>query len=119
MALNADARAVRAGRSFARKCKGLPMTDNEHQRASALDRRTLLRAGLAAAFAGPAGVNGAHAFTPRAMAPEIDFSQFSLCKTSSDAPPLSGAPRKLKMSWNAGAVWLAPVPVAIDHGFFD
>jgi sulfonate transport system substrate-binding protein len=95
------------------------MTDNEHQRASALDRRTLLRAGLAAAFAGPAGVNGAHAFTPRAMAPEIDFSQFSLCKTSSDAPPLSGAPRKLKLSWNAGAVCLAPLPVAIDHGFFQ
>ena len=33
-------------------------------------------------------------------------------------PVLTGAPRKLKLSWNAGAVCLVPVPVAIDHGFF-
>ena len=32
---------------------------------------------------------------------------------------LTGAPRKLKLSWNAGAVCLAPLPVAIDHGFFQ
>ena len=32
---------------------------------------------------------------------------------------VAGAPRKLKLSWNAGAVCLAPVPVAIDYGFFQ
>jgi NitT/TauT family transport system substrate-binding protein len=95
------------------------MSENEDHRGSAFDRRTILRAGLAAAVAGPAGVIGAQAFTPRAITPAIDFSQFPLCKTSSDAPPLSGAPRKLKLSWNAGSVCLTPLPVAIDHGFFQ
>ncbi|KWV51817.1 ABC transporter substrate-binding protein [Bradyrhizobium macuxiense] len=84
-----------------------------------MDRRTLLRAGAAAAFAAPIGTFGAQAFTPRAVAPAIDVSEFPICKTASDAPPLTGAPRKLKLSWNAGAVCLAPLPVAIDHGFFQ
>jgi NitT/TauT family transport system substrate-binding protein len=84
-----------------------------------LHRRTLLRAGAAAAFAAPIGVFGAQAFPFRAAAPNIDFSEFPICKASSDAPPLTGAPRKLKLSWNAGAVCLAPLPVAIDHGFFQ
>src|SRR5437879_1006609 len=86
---------------------------------SLLDRRTLLRAGAAAALALPAGVIGAHAFPFRAATPDIDFSQFPICKTASDAPALTGSLGKLKLSWNAGAVCLAPVPVAIDHGFFQ
>jgi len=32
---------------------------------------------------------------------------------------VTGAPRKLKLSWNAGAVCLAPVPIAIEYGFFQ
>jgi len=85
-----------------------------------LDRRTLLRAGAAAAFAAPIGVFGAQAFPFRAATtPNIDFSEFPICKVSSDAAPLTGVPRKLKLSWNAGAVCLAPLPVAIDHGFFQ
>jgi NitT/TauT family transport system substrate-binding protein len=100
------------------------MSNQEERNGSALDRRTLLRAGLAAAFVAPAGAWGAQAFaprafSPRALAPAIDFSELPICKTSSDAPPLIGAPRKLKLSWNAGAVCLAPLPVAIDHGFFQ
>ena len=95
------------------------MSDNENNKTSAFDRRTLLRAGLAAAFAGPVGAIGAQAFTPRAIGPAIDFSQFPLCRTASDAPALTGSPRKLKLSWNAGAVCLAPLPVAIDYGFFQ
>ena len=95
------------------------MSKNKHPNGSALDRRTLLRAGLATAFAGPAGAIGAQAFTPRVIGPAIDVSEFPICKTSSNAPPLTGAPRKLKLSWNAGAVCLAPLPVAIDHGFFQ
>jgi NitT/TauT family transport system substrate-binding protein len=83
-----------------------------------LDRRTLLRGGAAAAFAAPLGVFGAQAFPFRAASPSIDFAQFPICKTASGAPALTGAPRKLKLSWNAGAVCLAPLPVAIDHGFF-
>lgn len=83
-----------------------------------LDRRTLLRGGAAAAFVAPLGVFGAQAFPFRTATPGIDFSQFPICRTASDAPALTGAPRKLKLSWNAGAVCLVPVPVAIDHGFF-
>jgi NitT/TauT family transport system substrate-binding protein len=84
------------------------------------DRRALLLGAAAAAVAAPIGVIGAQAFPLRAGTPSIDFTQFPLCKTSSEAPPLlTGAPRKLKLSWNAGAVCLAPLPVAIDHGFFE
>jgi NitT/TauT family transport system substrate-binding protein len=94
------------------------MSNREQRNGAALDRRTLLRASLAAAFAAPAGALGAQALSPRAVPPAIDFSEFPICKASSDAPPLTGAPRKLKLSWNAGAVCLAPLPVAIDYGFF-
>jgi NitT/TauT family transport system substrate-binding protein len=83
------------------------------------DRRALLRAAAAGAIAAPIGVFSAQAFPLRATTPAIDFSEFPICKTSSDAPPaLTGAPRKLSLSWNAGAVCLAPLPVAIDYGFF-
>src|SRR5256714_14342973 len=94
------------------------MSKESNEKKALLDRRGLLRAGAAAAFAAPIGVLGAQAFPFRAVAPSIDFSQFPICKTASDAPPLTDAPRKLKLSWNAGAVCLAPLPVAIDHGFF-
>lgn len=95
------------------------MSHEEKRQPTRLDRRHLLRAGLAAAFAAPLGALGAQAFAPRALTPAIDFSEFPLCQTSSSAPALTGAPRKLKLSWNAGAVCLAPLPVAIDHGFFQ
>jgi len=94
------------------------MSRNKKEESALLDRRTLLRAG-AAAFAAPIGVFGAQAFPLRAAAPGIDFSEFPICKAASDGAPLTGAPRKLKLSWNAGAVCLAPLPVAIDHGFFQ
>lgn len=93
--------------------------DNQEKRGgSALDRRTLLQAGLAAAFAAPLGTIGAQAFSPRALKPAIDFSEFPLCRTASETPVLTGAPRKLRLSWNAGSACLAPIPTGIDHGFF-
>src|SRR5580704_10972582 len=95
------------------------MSRDIKQDKASLDRRTLLRAAAAAAVAAPMGVFGAQAFPFRPATSGIDFSEFPICKTSSDAPPLTGAPRKLKLSWNAGAVCLAPLPVAIDHGFFQ
>ena len=94
------------------------MSKESNEKKALLDRRGLLRAGAAAVFAAPIGVFGAQAFPFRAVAPNIDLSEFPICKTASDAAPLAGAPRKLKLSWNAGAVCLAPVPVAIDHGLF-
>jgi len=95
------------------------MSTDARQGNALLDRRTLLRAGAAAALAAPIGVFGAQAFPLRKPAGDIDFSQFPICRTASDAPPPGGAPRKLKLSWNAGAVCLAPLPVAIDYGFFQ
>ena len=95
------------------------MTTETNENKRSIDRRTLLQAGLAAAFAGPAGALGAQAFSPGSVIPGIDFSQFPLCKTASDAPPLTGARRKINLSWNAGAVCLTPLPVALDHGFFE
>jgi len=90
----------------------------DEKRSSMVNRRHLLQAGAAAAFAAPLGAIGAQALSLRA-APAIDFSEFPICRTASEAPALSGAPRKVKLSWNAGAVCLAPVPVAIDFGFFQ
>jgi NitT/TauT family transport system substrate-binding protein len=74
------------------------MSDDVKQDKARLDRRTLLRAGAAAAIAAPIGVFSAQAFPFRAATPAIDFSEFPICKTASDAPPLTGAPRKLKLS---------------------
>jgi NitT/TauT family transport system substrate-binding protein len=109
-----DAFACRRSHGIAR---GLLMSGEEN-RVSAVNRRRLLQAGAAAVFAGPLGAMGAQALSLRA-APPIDFSEFPICRTASEAPALTGAPRKLRLSWNAGAVCLAPVPVAIDNGFFQ
>src|ERR1700744_776642 len=94
------------------------MSEDKKHGNALLDRPALLRAGTTAVLAAPIGVFSAQAFPFRAAAPDIDFSEFPICKASSETPPLTGAPRKLKLSWNAGAVCLAPLPVAIDYGFF-
>jgi NitT/TauT family transport system substrate-binding protein len=90
----------------------------DENRPSIISRRHLLQAGAAAAFAAPLGTIGAQALSLR-TAPPIDFSEFPICRAASEAAPLSGAPHRVKLSWNAGAVCLAPVPVAIDFGFFE
>ena len=94
------------------------MSEKRAARQAGTRSAPLLHAGAAAAVAGRSAL-GAQALSLRAATPAIDFSEFPICRTASDAPPLTGAPRKLKLSWNAGAVCLAPVPVAIDHGFFQ
>ena len=83
------------------------MSKEKQSGGQVLDRRTLLRSGAAAALAAPLGVFGAQALPFRTASPAIDFSEFPICRTASDAPPVIGAPRKLKLSWNAGAVCLA------------
>jgi NitT/TauT family transport system substrate-binding protein len=93
------------------------MSDSKNN--APMDRRTLLRAGAAAAVVAPLGAFGAQAFGLRTAAPATDLSEFPICRTASNAPPLTGAPRKLKLSWNANSICLAPLPVAIDHGFFQ
>ena len=66
--------ALFAARQQEKKMSGDMKRDN------ALDRRTVLRAGAAAAFAAPLGVFGAQAFPFRAAVPKIDFSEFPICK---------------------------------------
>lgn len=94
------------------------MKDKTASRTPLIDRRSLLAGVGAAAAAAPLGIMAARAL-PLAPTPAgIDFSQFPLCRTAAEAQPLSGPPRKLRLSWNAGAVCLAPLPVAIEQGFF-
>jgi NitT/TauT family transport system substrate-binding protein len=95
------------------------MSNDTARNRGGLSRRTLLHAGAAASLAAPMGIFGAQAFPFAPSPPAIDFSEFPICKTASDAPPLTGSPRKFNLSWNAGAVCLAPLPVAIDYGFFQ
>jgi NitT/TauT family transport system substrate-binding protein len=121
--INALRTEMRKRNAFARRrshgTAGALLMSREENRSSAVNRRLLLQAGAAAVFAGPLGALGAQALSLRS-APPIDFSEYLICRTASEAPPaLTGAPRKLRLSWNAGAVCLAPVPVAIDNGFFQ
>jgi NitT/TauT family transport system substrate-binding protein len=94
------------------------MSKDTTRERSKLSRRALLRTGAAGALGVPFGMLGAQAFPFRAAPVNFDFDGLPICRTASDAPPLSGSPRKVKLSWNAGAVCLAPLPVAIDYGFF-
>lgn len=94
------------------------MSNDTNDVKPAIDRRTLLQAGLAAAVALPAGGMSAWAFSPPALRSVLDTTQFPICRASSTEPVLTGAPRKLKLSWNANAVCLVTLPVAIDYGFF-
>ncbi|MBI5132686.1 MAG: ABC transporter substrate-binding protein [Rhodopseudomonas palustris] len=88
---------------------------NDH----ALSRRKLLLGAAATSVALPAGLFGAQAL-PGRPAP-YDFADAPICRASAEgaAPVLTGAPRKLKFSWNANAVCSVQVPVAIDYGFFQ
>ena len=83
-----------------------------------MNRRSLLRGGAAAAFTAPIGVFGAQAFPFRARAGDR-FLAISDLQDRVRSAGAHRAPRKLKLSWNAGAVCLAPLPVAIDHGIFQ
>jgi NitT/TauT family transport system substrate-binding protein len=94
------------------------MSKDDNNGRGLLDRRTLLL-GAGAAIAAPLGVFGAQAFPGRSSPAAIDFSEYPICRTASEAVPLTGAPRKLKFSWNANAVCSVQVPVAIDYGFFQ
>ncbi|MCP9627037.1 ABC transporter substrate-binding protein [Rhodopseudomonas palustris] len=78
-----------------------------------LSRRSLLLGAGAGALIAPLGVQ---AF-PGRPAP-FDFENAPLCRTAGEATPLTGAPRKLKLSWNANAVCSVQVPVAVDYDFF-
>jgi NitT/TauT family transport system substrate-binding protein len=83
----------------------------------ALTRRLLLGGAGAAAAAGAFGAVGARALPIQGT--DLDLDNLPICQTASDASDLAGGPHKaLRISWNANAVCLVPVPVAVEYGFF-
>lgn len=81
-----------------------------------LSRRSLLLGAASGAVAAPFGALGVQAFPGRPAA--FDIGDAPICRTAGEATPLTGAPRKLKLSWNQTAVCSVQVPVAIDYDFF-
>jgi sulfonate transport system substrate-binding protein len=90
-------------------------------RRSGVSRRRLLRAvGLTAAIA-PLGLAGTTVLASnRFKELPSDGLAPPVCKASVSVPltVVSGAPRKLKLTWNASAICTAGVPVAAATGLF-
>lgn len=86
----------------------------------ALSRRSLLRTAGAAGALAPLAALGTGAFAagpPRLALPQ-DLANPYICRTDYSAATPAGPPKKLKISWNAGAICLAPVAVAVERGLF-
>ncbi|KPL56069.1 ABC transporter substrate-binding protein [Prosthecomicrobium hirschii] len=85
-------------------------------------RRSFLRTASAAALAVPAARVAAWAAPPGKIADPAAalLEQSIICRTAGPGggPLLAGPPRKLRFSWNATAVCLAPAAVAVEKGFF-
>ena len=88
----------------------------------AVSRRGLLRATAASAVLIPAGLAAPAVFaSSRFRMPVEDLAAAPICKASASAPVtvIPGAPRKLKLTWNASAICTAGVPVAAATGLFS
>jgi NitT/TauT family transport system substrate-binding protein len=87
-------------------------------RPGGLSRRTLLRTvGIAA----PLGLVGSHVFASSRLAiPTSELAAPPICRAAAEVPitVLPGAPRKLKVTWNASAICVAGIPVAQAKGLF-
>ena len=90
-------------------------------RRSRPSRRSILGLAAAAGVAAPfAGLQTAHALSGfarvgRASDPHGDMP---LCRTAADGPAATGAPRAIKLAWNASAICTASAPVAKERGIF-
>jgi NitT/TauT family transport system substrate-binding protein len=84
---------------------------------SAINRRTLVRAAAAVATLTPFGLAAPRVFASSRLEAS---STMPICRVSAAAPVtvLPGAPRKLKLTWNANAICTAGVPVAAATGLF-
>jgi len=88
---------------------------------AALPRRGLLRAAGATAAIAPLGLAVPMVFASnRPVTPIAGIFNPPICQTSASVPVtiLQGAPRKLKLTWNANAICTAGVPVAAATGLF-
>lgn len=88
--------------------------NNDNDRA--LSRRSLLLGAASGALVAPLGALSVQAFSSGPAA--FDLEGAPICRTAGEATPLTGAPRKLKLSWNANAVCSVQVPVAVDYELF-
>ena len=86
-----------------------------------INRRRLLRAAGASAVLTPIALSASAVFASnRAVRFGADFAAAPICKVATSVPVtvLPGAPRKLKLTWNANAICTAGVPVAAAAGLF-
>lgn len=82
-------------------------------------RRTAITAMGAFAAAAPLGAFSARAFTgPGEGALRNAIGQFPLCHTAATSVVLPGAPRQLRLAWNATAICTSAAPVAKERGYF-
>lgn len=86
---------------------------------SLFTRRTALTAAAFVAGAPLGAFSAARAFTGAGEASLRDVvGQFPLCHTAATSVVLPGAPRQLKLAWNATAICTASAPVAKERGYF-
>ncbi len=86
-----------------------------------VSRRRVLRATGAAAALVPLGLAAPSVFASnRIRALPAELAAPPICEASATVPVtvLPGAPRKLKLTWNASAICTAGVPVAAATGLF-
>jgi NitT/TauT family transport system substrate-binding protein len=97
-----------------------PDDELESESPAVLSRRTILAAAGAFAAGAPLGaLSAARAFTaPGAGSLREVIGQFPLCHTAATSVVLPGAPRQLKLAWNATAICTAAAPVAKERGIF-
>ena len=85
-----------------------------------LSRRTLLRTAGATGALAPLAALGTHALAagpPRLELPQ-DLANPYICRADYSTTAPAGPSRKLKISWNAGAICLVPVVVGVERGVF-
>ncbi len=89
---------------------------------STVSRRDLVRVATAAATLTPLAMAATAVFaSSRVGVPSASLLPAPICRASAAAPitVLPGAPRKLKLTWNASAICTAGVPVAAATGLFS
>lgn len=94
------------------------MPSSQPSFASLLSRRNVLRTATAA---GSLGLLGGSALAAPVARPKLpaDLASPYICRAEfAAAPAPSGPPKQLKISWNATAVCLSPVAVAVQNGIF-
>ncbi len=78
-------------------------------------RRFLARAGTLG-LAAPLGLLGSP--SSAGLLPVPDLAGAPICRVAAEGPAAGGAPRPIKLAWNASAICTAAAPVAKESGVF-